>query len=967
MAHVASPSVVRQLDSLFNGGSVAGLSDRQLLERFNAHRDAAGEAAFAALVSRHGPMVLNICRQHLGDHHHAEDAFQAVFLVLARKARSIRDPDLLGNWLYGVAARTARCARLQLLRRRKNEERDSMRRPTSGSDSCPLMESMVQPAEQAVLDREQAEALHAEVERLPRSFRLPVVLCYFEGLTVEEAAQRLRSPHGTIRSRLARAKDKLRRGLTRRGVVMPAAAMTAILSTRPSSAAISSLLCHMTTQAAIDYATGQAARGAASTSAAALAQEVLQTMLLTKLRLTVFTMLLLATIATGAGLWGQSPAMKKNRPQQPPPAGPKPQLAVKPAVATPGRMTVTGRVLDPDGKPVKGAFVDLVGRPRTTWVGASTDEDKFTVLGCGETDAAGRFSLETPRTSSTGFDSVIALGAAPGFGLGWTALNPDAEQPAADLRLRAEQPIRARLVDVMGMPAAGIEVQVLMLGRETGKGDWDGVSLWENPPRGLRTWPGPVKTDGQGRLTLTGISRDLSVTLSTRDLRFARQELWVKPESKTAPKESTFALEPARIIEGRVLAADTGKPIPNAVVSTTTQVHNEHANGFFTAKFRADDQGRFKVNPIAGGAITLGAFPTGDEPYLIQQDELKWVKGTVMMNHDIKLPRGVLIRGKLTEEGTGRPLAGASIQFIPARSREDVLTGWQAIVASQADGSFHIVVLPGKGHLLIFGPTSDFVLKEIGSNRFYFGKPGGQRYQAHDIIAYEAKTGDSLLEFSSSLRRGVTIEGRVEGPDGQTVTNALILTTLHIHPTNPSWRGDYQLPVRDGRFDLHGLAPEASTRIYVLDPDHQWGASVELFGKQAGKDVTIKLQPCGQAKARFVGPGGKPLAKHRPHFEFVITPGPTEFSANKRDQAELRADAEYMANVDRKHYWNGPSTDADGRITLPDLIPGALYRIIDFSTVNDRDKGAQGRRDFTVKPGEILDLGEILIEKPGQP
>src|SRR5262245_65095038 len=118
MARVESASAARQLESLFEDGSAAGLTDRQLLERFNNGRDAAGEAAFAALVGRHGPMVLSVCRQLLGDLHHAEDAFQAVFLVLARRARSIRDADLLGNWLYGVALRTARSARLQLARRR---------------------------------------------------------------------------------------------------------------------------------------------------------------------------------------------------------------------------------------------------------------------------------------------------------------------------------------------------------------------------------------------------------------------------------------------------------------------------------------------------------------------------------------------------------------------------------------------------------------------------------------------------------------------------------------------------------------------------------------------------------------------------------------------------------------------------------------------------------------------------------
>ena len=107
-AHLTTPAIARQLGSLFDDGSLVGLTDRQLIERFNHRRD---EAAFAALVTRHGPMVLGVCRQLLGDRHHAEDAFQAAFLVLARKAHSIRDPDLLGTWLYGVALRTARKAR----------------------------------------------------------------------------------------------------------------------------------------------------------------------------------------------------------------------------------------------------------------------------------------------------------------------------------------------------------------------------------------------------------------------------------------------------------------------------------------------------------------------------------------------------------------------------------------------------------------------------------------------------------------------------------------------------------------------------------------------------------------------------------------------------------------------------------------------------------------------------------------
>ena len=206
MASVASGSFVRQISSLFESGSVAGMSDRQLLDRFTAQRDAAAEAAFSALVKRHGPMVLGVCTELVGDRHHAEDAFQAVFLILAKKARSIRDPDVLGNWLYGVSVRTCRQTKARLALRHKNEEAVSMLNATSGE--------AVPSVEQAFLARQQAEVLHDEIERLPRAFRLPVVLCYLEGLTVHEAARRLHCSHGTVRSRMARRATKLRRRLT---------------------------------------------------------------------------------------------------------------------------------------------------------------------------------------------------------------------------------------------------------------------------------------------------------------------------------------------------------------------------------------------------------------------------------------------------------------------------------------------------------------------------------------------------------------------------------------------------------------------------------------------------------------------------------------------------------------------------------------------------------------------------------
>jgi RNA polymerase sigma factor (sigma-70 family) len=454
MAHVGTGAVARHLETLFERGSVAGLSDRQLLERYTAGaRDPAGEAAFAALVGRHGPMVLGVCRQLLGDAHHAEDAFQAVFLILARKAGSIRDPDLLGNWLYGVANRTARCARRQFTRRRRREERVAMkgRSAGSGAGSCAPVEPTVPPADRPVIDREQAEAIHDEVNRLPRAFRLPVVLCCFEGLSLDEAARRLRCPAGTLHSRLARAREKLRARLQRRGVVLPAALLTAALAPGYVSASISPLLCDSTTRSAIQFAARHAtAGGAISAPSAALAQEVLRTMLLHKTRLTAMSLLLLAAVATGAGSLTQllatndeplkTPAGQQARPAT---GSDRPAQALVPG---PGRMFVSGVVLDPTGKPVARASVEIIGQPRAPRVATREHVDARVLIGSGETDADGRFRLDAARTTADGFYEVFALAAAPGFGLGWTLLNANAKQPVAEIRLRPEQVIRGKLV-----------------------------------------------------------------------------------------------------------------------------------------------------------------------------------------------------------------------------------------------------------------------------------------------------------------------------------------------------------------------------------------------------------------------------------------------------------------------------------------------------------------------------------------
>jgi RNA polymerase sigma factor (sigma-70 family) len=173
------------------------LGDRQLLERFVNLQDS---AAFGALVQRHGPMVLGVCRRVLRDAHAAEDACQAVFLVLLRRAASIARPELLSGWLYGVAMRVAGKARAGTVRRRAHEKR-----ATSPAVPDPVVEAA---------RRDLRSVLTAEIERLPEKYRDPLILCYWEGKTNDEAARQLGCPPGSMSYRLARGREMLRERLS---------------------------------------------------------------------------------------------------------------------------------------------------------------------------------------------------------------------------------------------------------------------------------------------------------------------------------------------------------------------------------------------------------------------------------------------------------------------------------------------------------------------------------------------------------------------------------------------------------------------------------------------------------------------------------------------------------------------------------------------------------------------------------
>ncbi len=260
-------AVLDQLDRLFNRGTVAGLNEGALLERYVSDGD---EAAFAALVARHGPMVLGVCRRVLRDERDVEDAFQATFLVLVRRAGAIRDRDLVGRWLHGVAHRVAVRARAHSAHRFVHEQ----------SVSEPIEAGVAGPASGEAERRELAAIVDEEVTRLPSTLRAPVVLCYLEGMTHDEAARHLRWPVGTVRSRMARGRDVLRHRLALRGVSADGAALVTALARPP----VPPEWLDATVRGSLNFATHPATAAAiASARSVAIAKRVLQTMVIAKL------------------------------------------------------------------------------------------------------------------------------------------------------------------------------------------------------------------------------------------------------------------------------------------------------------------------------------------------------------------------------------------------------------------------------------------------------------------------------------------------------------------------------------------------------------------------------------------------------------------------------------------------------------------------------------------------------------
>jgi RNA polymerase sigma factor (sigma-70 family) len=301
-----------RLSEVLRSGGLDELPDAELLERFARYSE---HAAFEVLLRRHGPLVLGVCRRLLAQSADAEDAFQAVFLVFIRKARSIRRGERLGPWLYGVAVRVALKARA---RRARMGER------LEGSiDMIPdLTSSPETPDWLPVLD--------LELQALPAKYREPIILCELRGASRTEAARALHIPEGTLSSRLARGRDLLRRRLLKHGTLLPAGGLTALLgSSSAGRAGVHSALFDRTSELASLLAGGEAPAGTVPAGAAQLMDEVLRGMMLTKLRVACGA--LLAAAALAAATLAAGPDEPAARPDQPMPTSQAARARSQPA------------------------------------------------------------------------------------------------------------------------------------------------------------------------------------------------------------------------------------------------------------------------------------------------------------------------------------------------------------------------------------------------------------------------------------------------------------------------------------------------------------------------------------------------------------------------------------------------------------------------------------------------------------
>ncbi len=965
MASKQPSSILRQLRQMVAVKDAGTVPDQQLLDRFVRRRE---EAAFEALVRRHGSLVLGVCRRVLHNWHDAEDVFQATFLVLARKADSIGKQASVSSWLYQVAYHMALKARKQASNRQWHE-RQTIRR----DQADPLAE---------VTGRELLAVFDEELLDLAECERAPLVLCYLEGKTRDEAARLLGCSESTLNRRIERAKDRLRRRLARRGVALSSALLATGLTQTTASAGVSRTLAISTVRAVFANVSGAKA-GVASAAARALAEGTLRAMSATKLKLAIAGVLAASLVTLGAVALTQAaqalrPTETATNAEAPlaPEDKPKARLQARADKEDVKKLTVTGRILDPNGKPLAGAQVAVCTRQGVivnSWQGWASLRNE--VLGRTESDNDGCYRLTVLRSDplmTKRFVRVVAT--APGCGLAWKALDPDTERAEAEIRLTPVQRVSGHIVGLQGEEAAGVTIHVARITRKPEKGEHEDDGVLRLPADLAVS----ATTDDKGNFVFADFGPGLKLELEIRDPRYERKDEWfIDTADKTQCENIRLVLAPGRYVEGRVVYQDTGKPVPNARLMFANPI----------VEANADEQGRFKVSLFGprdhgtGRVLDIGvhAYPPTGEPYVNTFQGIDFPRGVVRREVTVKLPRGVLVRGKVTEVGSAKPVAGAYVTHDGLR---------ETYAVSGPDGSYQLGVPAGVGRLLVTHPSGEFVSQIVGSAGGGIDNPAGGSFQKpagdpsyyHAVVEVDVKRDEKVREVNVPLRRGLTIKGRLVGPDDKPVANALMFVSGH-HPRFENTMHPVQ--VRDGQFEVRGCDPEKSYRLLFLEYPRMpqlltmaeglqtfgqlWlgelvngkdrrGASMKVLAKKAvGEPLVVRVAACGSARLHFVDAAGKPKKDFIPWLQLVVTPGPPLWKAI--EDKTLAAEVVTLAGPYGDQPPGQPKTDAKGYVTFHGLIPGATYRIKTYS----RDMGHNTvLKDFSVEAGTTAELKIVV-------
>jgi RNA polymerase sigma factor (sigma-70 family) len=975
-------SVLQYIRGAAEAEKLGALPDRELLQRFVELHE---EAAFAVLMQRHGPMVLGVCRRVLRQTQDAEDAFQATFLLLARGAGAIRNPDSVGGWLHGVALRAASKLRSKTVRKTPAAAAVAEGQTATGPTASDPIEEATWKELRAVLDE--------ELDRLPPELRVPLVLCYLEGRTQDEGARQLGWTRRVFRRRLEKGRARLARGLARRGVALSAALFAVMLS--QEAEAMTTALCAPVLRATVALA-GERASGV-SAAAWRLADGLVPSQAAAKGKMLLVVFLAVNLAAVAAGLVAVSQAQRQPQTDSTAKAQPQREPEMPEGVELVGATAVLrGRVLDASKQPVPHArLAVLAQRPYSPGEHGLRQD----LLVQGEADTDGHFQLVVPADFPTWYAErrVVMVASATGHAPATLAVPLRTGQPNLALNLSPDRPLRGLLTDVAGRRVAGVQLKVVRLGsalREIVQGSEEGAGS----PADF--WPAPATTNAQGVFEFPGLGTVRNVWLQVHDDRFAVSTFPAEYSDGRPIDGGRYGVGvvPGRVLEGTVTAADTGRPIPHALLTAVNpnewtdapryELHTvarevpRAARGLPTSLYwtpwlhtvaqeatsrapcrefdgQADADGRFRLRVSSGHFIRLEAHAPPGSPYLALSRVIDRRDDNERQRLNFALPRGVLLTARVHDAASGRPIAGAVGYYVPDRDNPqvggEVLHGCDAHAVSGPDGILRLAVPPGCGRLCVQAPDGKFLALPYRVQ----GEAAGRVSYAHGIVDLDLPTATSASAGEAKadvpLREGVSITGKLIGPDGRSVAAAVLVSASHVHPLNPATARPVQCV--GGEFVLPGCEVGRTYRVLFLDAERRLGAVADLTAGSRETPAVVRLQPCGEATVRFANPDGRPLANLTVTPFVLLEP---EVASDDSAALARRADEarpHEMAWADPLAYRHclGPHTEADGRITLTGLVPGARYGLTHWDGV--RSSCVAG--PFTTRPGETLRLPDV--------